>query len=592
MLMHTRPDPLYTRLQLSISCKGLVNMDTFSKSDPFVLVKLHSPSDSNESKEIGRTEIISNSLDPNFVTIVPVTFKFEEVQTLRFEVYDVDTAYSSSDATLIDPSKQDFQGAAECVLAQVIGGRDQTWEGLLSGAKTGKGGSPKVVVRAEEVANSNGLAEITLAGSNIGKGPFLRVSRVSEKGPPIRCFKTEVAKGSPPRPWAPIEISLKVLANGDPYRPLIIEAFTWKKSGNHALLGSCKASVNDLKSMAETGLQNLMLDKGRRAITVRSCTVTPQPNFFGYIAGGMQIGFTVAIDYTASNGDPSRRGSLHYHDPTGRTNNEYAQAIQSVGGVLEYFDDDRRFPVYGFGGRPKKTSRQASHCFAVNDNEKDAEVEGIAGVLETYRQSLKRVQLSAPTLFAPVISKVASLAASTMTKDPSQQYYTILLLITDGAIMDVENVGVGKANYASMKLLDGDDVRLVNKAGKRAGRDIVQFVPMRDFAGKSSHALAKEVLAEIPAQVIEYMENNQIPPGNPHRPRTNGGQGSIGSMALKGSFMQNGAAPVAGVASSALTGWRMKPVRATTVAGQRVRKKLRTKGKPRRRIRSCWVAER
>lgn len=33
-------------------------------------------------------------------------------------------------------------------------------------------------------------------------------------------------------------------------------------------------------------------------------------------------------------------------------------------------------------------------------------VEGIAGVLETYRQSLKRVQLSSPTLFAPVISKV------------------------------------------------------------------------------------------------------------------------------------------------------------------------------------------
>ena len=34
------------------------------------------------------------------------TFKFEEVQNLIFEVYDVDTAYNSSDATHIDPSKQ------------------------------------------------------------------------------------------------------------------------------------------------------------------------------------------------------------------------------------------------------------------------------------------------------------------------------------------------------------------------------------------------------------------------------------------------------------------------------------------------------
>ncbi|CBJ26471.1 n/a [Ectocarpus siliculosus] len=555
--------PLYTRLQLSISCKQLVNLDKLSKSDPFVVVKLHSPSDGNETKEIGRTEIITNSLDPKFVTIVPVTFKFEEVQTLRFEVYDVDTAYSSSDATLIDPSKQDFQGAAECALAQVVGGRDQTWEGLLSGAKRGKGGSPKVVVRAEEVANSNALAEITLAGSNLGNGSFLRISRLGEQGPPIPCFKTEVAKGSPPRPWAPIKISLQVLANGDPYRPLLIEAFSRKKSGNHALLGSCKASVNDLKSKADSGVQNLMLDKGEGAITVRSCILTPQPSFFDYIAGGMQIAFTVAVDYTASNGDPSQPGTLHYHDPTGRTNNEYGQAIQSVGGVLEYFDDDRRFPLFGFGGCPVYRA-PASHCFAVNGNENDPEVEGIAGVLDLYRQSLTRVQLSGPTLFAPVISQAASLAASTMTKDPSQQYYTILLLITDGAICDMENtveaivaaadypfsmviVGVGTADYASMEQLDGDEVRLVNRAGQRAGRDIVQFVPMRDFAGKSSHALAKEVLAEIPAQVIEYMQNNHIPPGNPHRPSLAGRQGSIGSMALKESFMHNGAAPVPGL---------------------------------------------
>lgn len=65
-------------------------------------------------------------------------------------------------------------------------------------------------------------------------------------------------------------------------------------------------------------------------------------------------------------------------------------------------------------------------------------MEGIAGVLATYRESLTRVQLSGPTLFAPVISQAASMAASTMTKDPSAQQYTILLLITDGAICDME----------------------------------------------------------------------------------------------------------------------------------------------------------
>lgn len=34
--------------------------------------------------------------------------------------------------------------------------------------------------------------------------------------------------------------------------------------------------------------------------------------------------------------------------------------------------------------------------------------------------------------------KAAALAASTVSKDPSRQQYTILLLITDGAICDME----------------------------------------------------------------------------------------------------------------------------------------------------------
>lgn len=67
------------------------------------------------------------------------------------------------------PTPQGFQGAAECALAQVVGGRDQTWEGLLSGkAKAEGSASAKVIIRAQEVANSNSVVDFTLAGSNLG----------------------------------------------------------------------------------------------------------------------------------------------------------------------------------------------------------------------------------------------------------------------------------------------------------------------------------------------------------------------------------------------------------------------------------------
>ena len=45
-------------------------------------------------------------------------------------------------------------------------------------------------------------------------------------------------------------------------------------------------------------------------------------SFFDFLAGGMEMQFAVAIDYTASNGDPNLPDSLHYHDPTGRSLNE------------------------------------------------------------------------------------------------------------------------------------------------------------------------------------------------------------------------------------------------------------------------------
>ena len=82
-------------------------------------------------------------------------------------------------------------------------------------------------------------------------------------------------------------------------------------------------------------------------------------------------------------------------------------------------------------------------------------------------------------------------------------------------------VGVGNADFDAMDELDGDDVRLTTPDGKMAARDIVQFVPFRNFlkGGMNSQSarlhLAKEVLAEIPDQFIGFMKANRIVPKPP-----------------------------------------------------------------------------
>ncbi|CAN0466888.1 unnamed protein product [Discosporangium mesarthrocarpum] len=40
----------------------------------------------------------------------------------------------------------------------------------------------------------------------------------------------------------------------------------------------------------------------------------------------MEVQFSVAIDYTASNGDPNNPESLHHHDPRGEVLNQVISA--------------------------------------------------------------------------------------------------------------------------------------------------------------------------------------------------------------------------------------------------------------------------
>lgn len=84
------------------------------------------------------------------------------------------------------------------------------------------------------------------------------------------------------------------------------------------------------------------------------------------------------------------------------------------------------------------------------------------------------------------------------------QEYFILLILTDGVITDMADtreaivhashlpmsviiVGVGNADFTDMQILDGDDGILRSPKGEPVLRDIVQFVPFKDFKHVGDH---------------------------------------------------------------------------------------------------------
>lgn len=188
------------------------------------------------------------------------------------------------------------------------------------------------------------------------------------------------------------------------------------------------------------------------------------------------------------------------------------------------------FPALGFGAQ-LPPDWKVSHEFAINFNPTNPFCYGVEGIAQAYSACLPHIRFYGPTNFAPIINHVARFAAQALQQEKAAQYFT-LLIITDGVISDMDEtrhaivqasklpmsiiiIGVGNADFAAMEFLDGDASVLRSNTGEEAVRDIVQFVPFRDFRNAPKETLAKSVLAELPQQVTQYFKQRNLPPINP-----------------------------------------------------------------------------
>ncbi|XP_054939620.1 copine-9 isoform X3 [Physeter macrocephalus] len=244
--------------------------------------------------------------------------------------------------------------------------------------------------------------------------PFLVFYRSNEDGTFTICHKTEVVKNTLNPVWQPFSIPVRVLCNGDYDRTVKIDVYDWDRDGSHDFIGEFTTSYRELSKAQNQFTVYEVLNPRKKCkkkkyvnsgtVTLLSFSVDSEFTFVDYIKGGTQLNFTVAIDFTASNGNPLQPTSLHYMSPYQLS--AYAMALKAVGEIIQDYDSDKLFPAYGFGAKLPPEGR-ISHQFPLNNNDEDPNCAGIEGVLESYFQSLRTVQLYGPTYFAPVINQVA-----------------------------------------------------------------------------------------------------------------------------------------------------------------------------------------
>jgi len=529
-------------VQLHLEGFKLAKLDMTSKSDPFAVLYVRSTNPEKPWEEIGRTETVKNNENPKFVKAFDFEYAFEKMTEIRIEVYDRD----SGSEKLAD---HDYIGASETTLVQIVTSPGQTLVLSLENEHKRRLKSGFIKINAEQSTSAQKRSFFMDFGVRLPKKSQKRhkltISRCRDDGSWQVVFQSEMVRAlETSARFKSISLSAQDLCGNDESKPILIRLVGEKEKSlaeTQTTFGALGGSKNGAEfemygpydeSKKSGGLLAMCLPTGAPAdsvaaiLVVYSCREVRAPTFLDYVLGGCAINVVLAIDFTASNGDPRKPGTLHYiADPS--VQNEYEVAIRTIVGTLLQYVTDDNIPVYGFGAR-LPPDWETSHCFPLTGDPASPHVEGIDGIMAAYKSALKNVQLYGPTNFSEILRTGASFTSGVVTQ--KDQRYTIMVVLTDGVITDMEQtigeivnasdlpfsvviVGIGAEDFSGMDILDADDKKL--KYGDRvAKRDIVQFVPYRQFRNDPI-LLAREVLEEVPTQLIGYFKSRSIRPNPP-----------------------------------------------------------------------------
>ncbi|NXF36036.1 CPNE2 protein, partial [Nyctibius bracteatus] len=503
------------KVELSICGQNLLDRDVTSKSDPFCVLFMEV---NGKWVELDRTETAVNNLNPAFAKKFIVDYHFEEVQKLKFALFD-------QDKSSMQLYEHDFLGEFSCTLGVIVSSKKITRTLLLGNGKpAGKG---MITIAAQELSD-NRVITLSVAGRKLDKkdlfgksDPFLEFYKPGDDGKWMLVHRTEVIKYTLDPIWKPFSVPLVSLCDGDVEKLIKVICYDYDSDGGHDFIGEFQTSVArmceaqdafplELECINPKKQKKKKNYKNSGIIIVKSCKVSTMPGYFLLLLA--ELGSSRAPPHPFCLPHPC-----------------YLSAIWAVGQIIQDYDSDKMFPALGFGAQ-LPSDWKVSHEFAINFNPTNPFCSGVEGIVQAYSACLPHIRFYGPTNFSPIINHVARFAAQATQQEAASQYF-ILLIITDGVISDMDEtrhavvqasklpmsiiiVGVGNADFAAMEFLDGDSRVLRSHTGEEAVRDIVQFVPFRDFRNAPKETLAKAVLAELPQQVVQYFKHRNLPPIN------------------------------------------------------------------------------
>ncbi|OAF66918.1 hypothetical protein A3Q56_05344 [Intoshia linei] len=521
----------HTKIEISIKCTDLPKLDICSRSDPFYIFYTNQNTTEKKWQQIKKSRVISNCHNPEFDDRVIMTYYFESYQQCRIELYDDDNNGKS----------KDFIGYYEFVLGELVSSNNLKKDRFLLNKKNKPlEKKSKIYFDINEITGTAGTINFDIMLKNVPKKGLFKTNQNLN----LKFYRSDnklsyESTKSTSHIWKNLNFDLFHFCGGDLNSKIILHVL---KSNVH--FGQTFFTVCELFKIYNANDTKLTLDiiNGEKPKLKVLCVIDVKSiiegfSFLDFVRSAMQINMLTSIDFTYSNGyPPTLPNSLHNIN---QGTNQYVIAINSVGRIVVEYDHDKFLPCYGFGAKLTENS-EANHCFNLRDNGNDCF--GVEGILKAYYSRVTTVKFHGPTMFSPTLQCAEKAAKenhiinmeykNSASNVKNFLQYTILLILTDGLITDLQEttkkiidmsnlplsiiiVGLGNADFSAMEFLDSDS-SLLSIGSKTAVRDIVQFVKLLPFlSGQISEmydSLAANVLAEIPNQVISYMRLHNLKP--------------------------------------------------------------------------------
>ena len=469
----------------------------------------------SRSKSVGFTERKAKNPDDNtiiFQQFFTIPYYFEKQQLLEFRVY-----FNNNENELIQTS-----------LGSIMGGRGQTLKKKLSNGED-------IFIKGNELKKSSKeiVLDIKIQGNNLvgTKYRYSVVNRGTDQKPDNKKLYDSEVKGVNKNTFdknqivfLSCKIPLMYLNPGGERNDNLI-SIEFSDIIHRREIGNYQGYFSNIKNSNHL---EIVLFNNIKAII--NCKIESHPTFISYLRSGINIGLTIGIDFTGSNGHYKDPPSLHY---LGGGLNNYESAIRSCGDIVSAYDKEQSFPVFAFGFKFINESlnnfegKYTDFNYPINCNTENPAIKYIDGVLQEYRNFITKIHLAGPTYFSPMINDLIFEVEREIEEGQLYNYH-IIMILTDGMIDDMAEtkdslvaasflpisviiIGIGNGDFTKMDILDADVSPLYDSTGRKADRDLVQFVPYNQFKNNPQQ-LAEQVLEEIPRQVVEYFQHKGIEP--------------------------------------------------------------------------------